>query len=164
MKLFIEAILMSTLNIPKDWKTLTYCHLLPDLTSWLTTSGSNCPYFEQISMVPKMFESLRFGYITFQTWSYDKSWHYCIDYLGADEHEFDVRHRYRVEWSIPTRRKPIPRATARVYFTFQVSKVKPKVRKHKSEDTKEMLQSNSFWVLMKCSWQPKKTDIYGYFS
>lgn len=61
-----------------------------------------------------------------QTWKYDNSWLYCIDYLGSDNHEFDVRHRFRVRWSIPTRRKPIPRATACVYFTFQVSKIKPK--------------------------------------
>ncbi|XP_060600106.1 A-kinase anchor protein 14-like isoform X3 [Ruditapes philippinarum] len=61
-----------------------------------------------------------------QTWKYDNSWLYCIDYLGEDEHEFDVRHRFRVRWSVPTRRKPIPRATACVYFTFQVSKIKPK--------------------------------------
>jgi len=60
------------------------------------------------------------------TWKYDNSWLYCIDYLGEDEHEFDVRHRFRVRWSIPTRRKPVPRATACVYFTFQVSKIKPK--------------------------------------
>jgi len=61
-----------------------------------------------------------------QTWKYDNSWQYCVDYLGVDEHEFDFRHRFRVRWSIPTRRKPIPRATASVYFTFQVSKIKPK--------------------------------------
>ncbi|XP_052215551.1 A-kinase anchor protein 14-like [Dreissena polymorpha] len=61
-----------------------------------------------------------------KTWKYDKSWLYCIDYLGCDEHEFDTRHRFRVRWSVPTRRKPIPRATACVYFTFQVSKIKPK--------------------------------------
>ena len=30
-------------------------------------------------------------------------------------------------WSIPTRRKPIPRATASVYFTIKISKFKPKV-------------------------------------
>lgn len=61
-----------------------------------------------------------------KTWEYQDSWQFCIDYLGADEHEFDTRHRLRVRWSIPTRRKPVPRATACVYFTFQVSKIKPK--------------------------------------
>ncbi|XP_064615599.1 A-kinase anchor protein 14-like [Liolophura sinensis] len=61
-----------------------------------------------------------------QTWEYEDSWLYCIEFLGEDEHEFDTRYRYRVRWSIPTRRKPVPRATACVYFTFQVSKIKPK--------------------------------------
>ncbi|CAH1788284.1 unnamed protein product [Owenia fusiformis] len=61
-----------------------------------------------------------------KTWEFEGSWLHCCDYLGADKHEFDTRYRYRVRWSIPTRRKPIPRATACVYFTFQVSKIKPK--------------------------------------
>ena len=63
-----------------------------------------------------------------QTWEYQDSWKYCVDYLGKDDNEFDHRHRFRVCWSIPTRRKPIPRATACVYFTFEVSKIKPKVQ------------------------------------
>lgn len=61
-----------------------------------------------------------------KTWDYQDSWEYCVDYLGEEEHEFDNRYRFRVRWSIPTRRKPIPRSTACVYFTFQVSKIKPK--------------------------------------
>lgn len=61
-----------------------------------------------------------------KTWDYQDSWQYCIDYLGEDQHEFDMRYRFRVRWSIPTRRKPIPRATACIYFTFEVSKIKPK--------------------------------------
>ena len=27
---------------------------------WLNLSGSNCPYLEQISTVPKMFEQMKF--------------------------------------------------------------------------------------------------------
>ena len=60
-----------------------------------------------------------------KTWQYDVSWLYCIDFLGAEEFDFDTRYRFRVRWSIPTRRKPIPRATASVYFSFVVSKIKP---------------------------------------
>ena len=37
-----------------------YHHLLPDLAPWLTLSGSNYSYLEQIFMVPKMFEPLKF--------------------------------------------------------------------------------------------------------
>lgn len=61
-----------------------------------------------------------------KTWDYHGAWLSCVDFLSKDEHEFDTRYRYRVRWSIPTRRKPIPRATACVYFTFVVSKIKPK--------------------------------------
>ena len=65
--------------------------------------------------------------VYFQTWDFQDSWSQCIDYLGSEDHEFDVRYRFRLRWSIPTRRKPVPRATASVYFTFEVSKIKPKV-------------------------------------
>lgn len=61
-----------------------------------------------------------------KTWVYEDSWQYCIDFLGEDIFPFDHRYRFRVRWSIPTRRKPIPRATASVYFTFVVSTIKPR--------------------------------------
>ncbi|RUS79740.1 hypothetical protein EGW08_012513 [Elysia chlorotica] len=61
-----------------------------------------------------------------KTWQYENSWLYCVDFLNEDDHEFDKRYMYRVRWSIPTRRKPIPRATASVYFTYVVSKIRPK--------------------------------------
>ena len=38
---------------------LNYPHLPPDLALWLTLSGSNYPYLEQISMVPKMLKPLK---------------------------------------------------------------------------------------------------------
>ena len=47
-------------------------------------------------------------------WPLHDSWKYCINYLGMDEE----RYQYQVLWSIPTRRKPVPRATASVYFTL----------------------------------------------
>ena len=41
-------------------KSINFRNLLPDLASRFTLSGSNYPYLEQISMVPKRFELLRF--------------------------------------------------------------------------------------------------------
>ncbi|EDO43483.1 predicted protein [Nematostella vectensis] len=60
-----------------------------------------------------------------KTWERDGSWLYCIDFLREEDHPYSKRYRYAVKWSIPTRRKPIPRATASVYFTLEVSKFKP---------------------------------------
>ena len=56
---------MSTLNIQSLCKkmekiSLNYRCLLPELVPRLTLSGSNYPCLERISMVPKMFEPLRF--------------------------------------------------------------------------------------------------------
>ena len=42
--------------------SLNYRYLLPELVPWLTLSGSNHPYLERISMVPRMFGPLRFDY------------------------------------------------------------------------------------------------------
>jgi len=61
-----------------------------------------------------------------KTWERDSSWLHCIDFLREEDHPYSYRYRYAVRWSIPTRRKPIPRATASVYFTMEVSKFKPK--------------------------------------
>ncbi|VDI49991.1 A-kinase anchor protein 14 [Mytilus galloprovincialis] len=83
---------------------------------WLTIGDYSVAKAEE-----KMHEYIK-------TWQYDVSWLYCIDFLGAEEYDFDSRYRFRVRWSIPTRRKPIPRATASVYFSFVVSKIKPKVK------------------------------------
>ena len=43
--------------------SINYRHLLPDLAPWLNLTGSNYPSLEQISMVQKMFESLKFDCI-----------------------------------------------------------------------------------------------------
>ncbi|KAE8584519.1 hypothetical protein XENTR_v10020998 [Xenopus tropicalis] len=61
------------------------------------------------------------------TWEFHESWLHCTDFLNEEEVEFSKLYHYRTRWSIPTRRKPIPRATACVYFTIQISKVKPLV-------------------------------------
>ena len=47
-----------------------------------------------------------------QSWRLDESWRYCIDYLNKDGHLYC----YRATFSQPTRRKPVPRATASIYF------------------------------------------------
>ncbi|XP_075042115.1 A-kinase anchor protein 14 isoform X2 [Mixophyes fleayi] len=59
------------------------------------------------------------------TWELHESWLYCTDFLKEEEMEFSKLFHYRMRWSIPTCRKPIPRATACVYFTIKVSKIKP---------------------------------------
>ena len=63
-----------------------------------------------------------------QTWEYDEFWLYCIDFVEKIDKEFNTLYNFRARWSIPTRRQPIPRFTASVYFTYNVSKIKPKVK------------------------------------
>ena len=48
--------------IVKEIKKIPKLSLLPDLAPWLTLSGSNYPCVEQFSMVPKMFEPLKFDF------------------------------------------------------------------------------------------------------
>ncbi|XP_075691958.1 A-kinase anchor protein 14 [Rhinoderma darwinii] len=59
------------------------------------------------------------------TWEFHESWLYCTDFLREEETEFSKLFHYRMRWSIPTCRKPIPRATACIYFTMKISKIKP---------------------------------------
>lgn len=65
-----------------------------------------------------------------QRWQVSDSWKYCIDYLGArteggvsgartEGGKSAELHWYRVQWSQPTRRNPVPVATASVYFFLQ---------------------------------------------
>ncbi|MEE6496924.1 hypothetical protein FKM82_002531 [Ascaphus truei] len=61
------------------------------------------------------------------TWELHESWLHCTDYMKEEELEFSKRYHYRMRWSIPSCRKPIPRATVCVYFTIQISKIKPPI-------------------------------------
>jgi len=61
-----------------------------------------------------------------KTWNRDSSWLHHSDCLSQEDHEYDVRYKFRVRWSQPTNRVPIPRAIACVYFTISVSKIKPR--------------------------------------
>ncbi|XP_035179542.1 A-kinase anchor protein 14 isoform X2 [Oxyura jamaicensis] len=59
------------------------------------------------------------------TWEVHESWIYWSEFLREEELTFSKRYHYRVLWSIPTRRKPIPQATASVFFVIEISKIKP---------------------------------------
>ncbi|XP_069468790.1 A-kinase anchor protein 14 isoform X1 [Ambystoma mexicanum] len=59
------------------------------------------------------------------TWEFHESWLHCTDFLHEEELEFCKRYHYRMNWSLPTCRKPIPRAIASIYFIIEISKVKP---------------------------------------
>ncbi|CAF1321961.1 unnamed protein product [Adineta ricciae] len=57
---------------------------------------------------------------------HDLCWLYAIDFIEKRSLEFNNLYIYRVRYSIPTRRSPIPRQTVCIYFTIDVSKVRPK--------------------------------------
>ncbi|NXX97172.1 AKA14 protein, partial [Centropus bengalensis] len=59
------------------------------------------------------------------SWRVHKSCLHWSEFLHEEELEDSKRYHYRACWSIPTRRKPIPRATASVYFIIEISKTKP---------------------------------------
>ncbi|NXC46256.1 AKA14 protein, partial [Penelope pileata] len=59
------------------------------------------------------------------TWELHESWKHWLEFLQEEDLEYIQRYQYRVIWSIPTRRQPIPYATASVYFAIDVSKIKP---------------------------------------
>lgn len=66
-----------------------------------------------------------------QTWDVHRSWLHWSEFLREEELKYSKRYHYRVCWSVPTRRKPIPRATASIYFVIEISKIKPAVSSEK---------------------------------
>ncbi|NXS13269.1 AKA14 protein, partial [Neodrepanis coruscans] len=61
------------------------------------------------------------------TWDIHESWLHHTEFIEEEELKDSKRYHYRACWGIPTRRKPIPRATASVYFVIVISKLKPDV-------------------------------------
>ncbi|NXI34519.1 AKA14 protein, partial [Galbula dea] len=59
------------------------------------------------------------------TWEVHESWLHHAEFLQEEELTSSKRYHYRVCWSTPTRQKPVPRATASIYFVIEVSKIKP---------------------------------------
>ncbi|XP_053811894.1 A-kinase anchor protein 14 [Vidua chalybeata] len=59
------------------------------------------------------------------TWDIHESWRHHSEFLEEEELKDSKRYHYRACWALPTRRKPIPRATASVYFVIVISKFKP---------------------------------------
>ncbi|KAF2899956.1 hypothetical protein ILUMI_06223 [Ignelater luminosus] len=59
------------------------------------------------------------------TWEYHDDWLYCINFLIEQSDECSDYYLYEAIWSIPSKPYPIPQATASVYFTIEVSRVKP---------------------------------------
>ncbi|XP_072191237.1 A-kinase anchor protein 14 [Excalfactoria chinensis] len=59
------------------------------------------------------------------TWELHESWLHCSEFLWEEDLQYSKKYHYRVLWSIPTRRKPIPQATASTYFVIEISKIKP---------------------------------------
>lgn len=51
-----------------------------------------------------------------KSWPVGETWKYCIDYLHQEENLYC----FAVKYSEPTRRKPVPRATASVYFYIHI--------------------------------------------
>ncbi|XP_030911968.1 A-kinase anchor protein 14 [Geospiza fortis] len=59
------------------------------------------------------------------TWDIHESWLHHSEFLEEEELKDSKRYHYRACWGLPTRRKPIPRATASVFFVIVISKLKP---------------------------------------
>ncbi|XP_066435972.1 A-kinase anchor protein 14 [Eleutherodactylus coqui] len=85
--------------------------------------GTNIPWLSCQDFTVELGKKQIEDYVS--TWEFHESWLYCTDFLREEDTEFNKLFHYRMRWSIPTCRKPIPRATACVYFTIKISKIKP---------------------------------------
>ena len=62
-----------------------------------------------------------------EQWTLSESWLHCIDYMG-EQPALSKRHLFRVKFSQPTRRRPIPAHSASVYFTLVTGEREEEVR------------------------------------
>lgn len=99
--------------------------LLPDVN--VTLPAAECDVPTNFSTIKEFTVELGIEEVKLfiKQWNISEQWLNCIDYLGNTEEEFNSIYTYRVLYSIPTRIKPIPTATASVYFKIKKSKVKP---------------------------------------
>ena len=58
-------------------------------------------------------------------WNRGAEWLYCIDFVEKTDETYSTEHTFRVRWSIPKPNRPIPKASASVYFTFKILKKMP---------------------------------------
>lgn len=58
-------------------------------------------------------------------WKVRKTWKYCINYLGQQSDACSDYYKYEVKWSEPTFSYPVPQVTASVFFTIELSRIKP---------------------------------------
>ncbi|KAK9745951.1 28 kDa A-kinase anchor [Popillia japonica] len=59
------------------------------------------------------------------TWYYEEDWLYCVDLKLQQSDGCCDYYIYETKWSLPTKEYPIAQATASIYFTIAVSRVKP---------------------------------------
>uniref|UniRef100_UPI00358F19DB A-kinase anchor protein 14 isoform X2 n=1 Tax=Myxine glutinosa TaxID=7769 RepID=UPI00358F19DB len=56
-----------------------------------------------------------------QTWTRGDLWLHCVDTLDSECGNENAPHNYRVRFSTPSSERPVPQATASVFFTIAVS-------------------------------------------
>ncbi|XP_063919280.1 uncharacterized protein LOC135134509 isoform X2 [Zophobas morio] len=58
-------------------------------------------------------------------WKFEEKWKYCVNYLEGISDSVCDFYRYEATFSLPCKQYPIAQATASVYFTFEVSRIRP---------------------------------------
>ncbi|XP_044747241.1 uncharacterized protein LOC123308580 isoform X1 [Coccinella septempunctata] len=59
-------------------------------------------------------------------WYFVEDWKYTVHYIGSYSDTISDYHLFQGMWSIPTKEYPIAQATATIFFSIEVSRVKPK--------------------------------------
>ncbi|XP_022903324.2 uncharacterized protein [Onthophagus taurus] len=83
---------------------------------------SGWPKIEQFSIrlgLQKLHEFMNF-------WMYEEDWLFDIEYNSGWSDLVQDYYLYESVWSIPTKEYPVAQATASIFFTYEVSRIKPK--------------------------------------
>merc|ERR1712048_309813 len=58
-------------------------------------------------------------------WERKAEWLYCVDFVQKRDETYFTEYEFRVRWSIPKPDRPIPKASASIYFSYKVLKKMP---------------------------------------
>ncbi|GJQ78576.1 putative protein kinase A binding protein [Trypoxylus dichotomus] len=93
---------------------ITFVEVFGSFTAW--------PTIEEFTV--ELGEDRIAEYIS--TWYYEEEWLYCVELRLQQSDGCCDYYIYETKWSLPTKEYPIAQATASIYFTIGVSRVKPR--------------------------------------
>ncbi|KAK9892131.1 hypothetical protein WA026_018330 [Henosepilachna vigintioctopunctata] len=103
-------------------------HIIPKIEDNITKALGKISVFQRLPQLEEF--TLDLGITVAEQimsqWITTEDWEYAISYVASWSDRVSDFHLFKAMWSIPTKEYPIPQATATIFFTIEVPRVKPK--------------------------------------